>query len=399
MHRIYLSAVVITAFISNPSHAAPTLKDAVESAWAKHPLTQARGSRLDEGAAKRDVAASWLADAPRISVGQKTDRLNQNNGAREWEAEIGAAIQLPAVRNARTALAENEAVAYDAQFSAEKWRLAGEVREAYWMVQIAATEATLAERKVTQARALSSDVARRFKAGDVARTDSNQAEANVKLAELTDAEAQGKLFRAKRNFLGLTGLSQMAEGDERPAEKALTLEQHPHMVELARNADAARTRQQEANANRRDPPEISLGMIRERAGYGESSLGSVVMRLTIPLASGARNRVRQATAGAERTEAETRVPQTRARIEADIAASQEDVTQSTRQVEFAEARFKLISETHKLFEKAYQLGELDLPARLRAEADRYDAELSLSRSRIEAARNISRLNQSSGVLP
>jgi outer membrane protein, heavy metal efflux system len=144
-------------------------------------------------------------------------------------------------------------------------------------------------------------------------------------------------------------------------------------------------------------------MIRERAGYGESSpgssVGSVVMRLTVPLASGARNRVRQATAGAERTEAETRVLQTRARIEADIAASQEDVTQSNRQVEFAEARFKLISETHKLFEKAYQLGELDLPARLRAEADRYDAELSLSRSRIEAARNISRLNQSSGVLP
>jgi outer membrane protein, heavy metal efflux system len=399
MHRIYLSAVVVAAFISNPSHAAPTLKDAVQSAWAKHPLAQARGSRLDEGAAKRDVAASWLADAPRISVSQKTDRVDQNKGAREWEAEIGAAIQLPALRSARTAVAENEAAAYDAEFSAEKWRLAGEVREAFWMVQIAANEATLAERKVTEARALSSDVARRFKAGDVARTDSNQAEANVKLAELTDAEAQGKLFRAKRNFLGLTGLSQMAEGDERPAEKALTLEQHPRMVELARNADAARTRQQEANANRRDPPEISLGMIRERAGYGESSLGSVVMRLTIPLASGARNRVRQATAGAERTEAETRVLQTRARIEADIAASQEDVTQSTRQVEFAEARFKLISETHKLFEKAYQLGELDLPARLRAEADRYDAELSLSRSRIEAARNISRLNQSSGVLP
>ncbi|MFY8062159.1 MAG: hypothetical protein ACOVN2_00480, partial [Usitatibacteraceae bacterium] len=79
-------AAVLLLFGSSLStniHAAPTLKDAIESAWARHPVSQARAARLDESAAKRDIAASWLADAPRLSVSQKTDRWNQNAGARE----------------------------------------------------------------------------------------------------------------------------------------------------------------------------------------------------------------------------------------------------------------------------------------------------------------------------
>jgi outer membrane protein, heavy metal efflux system len=381
------------------SHAAPSLKDAVESAWAKHPLAQSRAARLDQNAAKRELASSWLADSPRISLSQKTDRLNQNNGAREYEADISAAIQMPALRDARTTLAERETAVYEASFAAEKWRLAGEVREAYWQARFAAGELVLAERKVSNARSLSADVARRLKAGDVARTDSNQAEATVKLAEIMQAEARAKSFRAERVFLSATGLTQMPDGNEREADATQSLEQHPQLLELTRNTDAARAQQAETSAHRRDPPEISLGTVRERSGFGESSTGSVVMRLTVPLASGSRNRARLAEASAARIEAETRLPQARTRIKADIAAAKEEIAQAKQQVGFAEARFTLIRETHQLLDKAYKLGELDLAARLRAEADRFDAELGLSRARIELSRSVSRFNQSSGFMP
>ncbi|MBL8512806.1 MAG: TolC family protein [Betaproteobacteria bacterium] len=380
------------------ARAAPTLKDALDSAWAKHPLALSAGARVDESTAKREAAASWLADAPRISAGQKSDRWNQNAGAREWEAEIGVALQMPALRAARGVLAEFESASRDAHVNAEKWRLAGEVRESYWQARLAASELTLADRKVIDAQALSRDVERRFNAGEVARTDWNQALAAFKLAESAAADARAKAYRAERGFIGITGLSQWPVSDE-VERSGGTLEQHPQVREWMRDAESARARQQETHATRRDPPEISLGTVRERASHGESSAGSVVLRLTVPLDAGARYRARQAAAGAERIEAEARIPQLRARLEADIASAREEIAQSARQVEFAEARLALSLETHALLDKAYRLGELDLPARLRAEADRFDAEISLARVRLERARNISRFNQASGFFP
>ena len=399
--RITFAVLLATMLPSGGGHAAPTLKDAVESAWAKHPIAQSRAARLDEAVAKRELAASWLADAPRVSVSQKTDRWNQNAGAREWEAEIGVSLQMPSVRTARGALAESEATRYDAYAAAEKWRLAGEVREAYWSARLDASDLVLATRKVAEAGALATDVERRFKVGEIARTDWNQALAALKMAESAEADARAKAFRSARAFLGLTALTQLPADDESRPDSGTSIasEQHPQLRELVRDADAARARQHEANATRQDAPEIAFGTVRERAAFGEASAGSVVLRLTLPLPSGARNRSRVASAGAERIEAESRVPQMRLRIEGDIASAAEDLSQATRQWEFAQSRQTLANETHVLLDKAYKLGELDLPARLRAEADRFDAELALARANLHRARSISRINQASGLLP
>ena len=52
-----------------------------------------------------------------------------------------------------------------------------------------------------------------------------------------------------------------------------------------------------------------------------------------------------------------------------------------------------------LVAKSYQLGESDLPTRMRADNEKLDADLSLARARIELQRAISQLNQSFGTLP
>ena len=400
MLRIFLPHVLLAALLLGPTaHAAPTIREALDSAWARHPAAQSRAAHLDENSAKRDLASSWLAEAPRVSISEKSDRWNRNAGAREWEAEIAVPLQLPGLRVARGALVTSESIQYEARTMAEKWRLAGEVREAYWQARIASADLLLAERKVADASKLSADAERRFRAGDIARTDWNQAEGALKLSQSTQAELQAKAYRAERAFLSLTAVSQIPVEHESLGSTDAAIDDHPQLLELMRDVDTARARQQEENAARRDPPELSLGTVRERSTFGESSSGSVMLRLTVPLESGARNRSRLATASAGRIEAEARVLQVRARVAADIAAAAEEVAQSTRQVEFAAARFALSRETHELLDKSYRLGELDLPARLRAEADRFDAELSLSRARLERSRNISRFNQATGLLP
>ena len=66
---------------------------------------------------------------------------------------------------------------------------------------------------------------------------------------------------------------------------------------------------------------------------------------------------------------------------------------------FSERRFALAADTQRLYARAFALGELDLPARLRAENERFEAELALTRARLGVNRLISRLNQALGVLP
>ncbi|MBL8521348.1 MAG: TolC family protein [Betaproteobacteria bacterium] len=391
-------ALCAVLLVSAPAAASPTLKDALDSAWARHPLSLAAAARVDERAARHDVASSWLAEGPRVSISQKSDRWNRNAGAREWEAEVGVALQMPAVRAARGVVAESEAALLESQAAAEKWRLAGDVRESYWHARMAASDLTLAERKVADARALSVDVERRYQAGEVARTDWNQALAALKGAESAAADARARASRAQRGVLTVTGLSQMPGGEE-ARQGPVSLELHPQLRELANAAGASLARQQEAGAQRRDPPEVSLGTVRERGAYGEPAAGSMVLRLTVPLAAGASNRARVAAAGAERIEAEARVQLARARIEAELASAEEDLAQLAHQVTHAEARLVLSRETHALLDKAYRLGELDLSARLRAEADRFDAEFALARAELERSRGISRFNQASGFLP
>ena len=52
-----------------------------------------------------------------------------------------------------------------------------------------------------------------------------------------------------------------------------------------------------------------------------------------------------------------------------------------------------------LVAKAYRLGESDLPTRLRADSEKFEADLSLARARVGLQRAVSQLNQALGLLP
>lgn len=380
-------------------HAAPTLKQAIENAWAKQPAALADAARRGQLSASRDAAGSWMAGAPSLALSQRTDRFNRDAGAREIEAELEVALALPGVRQARITVADSVLSQYEASAVAEKLRIAGEVRDAWWEARLAANELTLAQRKVADAAQLAADVERRYKAGDVARTDLNQAQGAARQAEAAAAEAEGKAFRALRIFASMTGLKVLPEAAESQGSLPASIDALPVLISHQRDIDAARARLGETNADRRDPPSLSFGTTRERAAFGEPSEGSINLKLTIPFATQARNRPKLAAANADLIEAEARLQLARAKVESDIAASAEELRQSARQVALAEARAVLARDTHELMSKAYRLGEIDLATRLRAEADRYDAELSLSRARLEQGRAISRFNQATGLLP
>jgi cobalt-zinc-cadmium efflux system outer membrane protein len=119
----------------------------------------------------------------------------------------------------------------------------------------------------------------------------------------------------------------------------------------------------------------------------------------IPLGSDARNGVRIAQAGAERTEAEAALQLEIERLQAEQALAREDLSAAEAAQAGAQERVRLSRDTQQLIARAYQLGERDLATRLRADSERFEADLSSARADAELGRAISRFNQSLGLLP
>jgi cobalt-zinc-cadmium efflux system outer membrane protein len=59
----------------------------------------------------------------------------------------------------------------------------------------------------------------------------------------------------------------------------------------------------------------------------------------------------------------------------------------------------LALESRTFFEKSFQLGESDLPTRLRIEVEAVEAQRQAALSRIEFSASISSLRQAAGLLP
>lgn len=396
MRRICFSILLLLA---PTAHAEETLRDAVERAWARQPAARAQPARSEEFTAKHEAAQASFPEPPSLSAGNRNDRLNRNDGQSEWEAGVSLPLWLPGQQGRLNAVVSAEEDQYRAAAAAGKWKIAGDVRENYWQARVAQNEFELAQRKAQDAAALADDVARRVKAGDLARVDLNQAQGAERLARAALAEAEIKAFRARQAFELLTGTMTPANGVEKPATETPALDGHPQLTNLQRAVAAAQAKLRQASQDLRNNPELELAMTRERAMFVEPYANSLGIRFRFPFATDARNKPRIAAANAEMIEALAAYDVERKKISAEIEAVRRELEQTRIVVQLAETRFALATDTQQLLAKAFALGELDLVSRLRAENERFESELNFTRTKLEGARAVSRLNQALGVLP
>lgn len=393
------SVCIMLLLFAPPVFADGTLRDAVESAWARQPANQARPARAEEFAAKRDAAQALFPEPPSLIVSNRDDRLHRDQGARELSGAIALPLWLPGEQGRQGAVVSAERDQYDAALAAAKLKLAGEVRDSYWQARLSENELVLARRKAEEAARLAADVERRVRAGDLARVDLNQAQAAERLARAARTEAEVKTFRARQGFNVLTGLSTLPGGDETLASGAADIDHHPLLAPLQRAVATTQAKLNLVTQSLRNNPELELGLRRERGLFEEPYSHSLEVRFRLPFATDARNKPRIAAANGEMIEAQTAFGLERTRLAAELEAARREQQQAGVVVQMTEARYLLAADTQRLLAKAFALGELDLVTRLRAENDRFEAELNFSRAKLEAARAVSRLNQAQGVLP
>ncbi|MCM8611985.1 TolC family protein [Accumulibacter sp.] len=400
--RLFTAILFVTASLSGPPAAAetPTMGQAFAAAWERHPTARTAAARHDEFAARRDAADSVLSGAPTATLSNRNDRLQRDAGQSEWEAGIALPLWLPGYQERTLALLGREQSAYATLLELARWQLAGEVRERWWQAMLAAHERAVAEARSDAARQLANDVERRVRAGEVPRMDANQARATAAAAAAVVAEADGRAHRAERSFLALTGLPLLPDpGGMNEQRRLAPATAHPQLAALEAAIATARARLEVAARNSRDLPEILLGMRRERPVADADWQNSTIVGVRIPLASDTRNRPRVATANAELVEAEALLFYERQRVEAERDTAERELQRADEAIALAETRRTLAVEMRREYARAFALGQIDLPQRLRVEADAFAAELAAARARLEGARAVSRYNQAIGVLP
>ena len=410
--RQRLAAGFAGVLLSLPGLAAPpaapeaSLALWLEQAWLRNPQAKALDAREAEARAARELASGLTPEPGSISVGTLNDQLNSNRGKREVAVELNAYLWLPGQKAARAAEAESRFDEVEARRAALRLEVAGELREAWWMLAAARNTTSLAARRLKTARALAEEVQRRYRAGDLSRIDGNLAQMEVQAAEAEWIDADGALLQAEHVFRALTGA---------PAPSSISAEQpvtpdggsasrllpttHPQLTAAAAASRSARAKVKVAEESRRAAPELSLLALRERSDFSESYSDSVGIRLKIPFSSGALVRRESSAAQADADHSDAEMQRVEMRVELDVARSRQALQAAERQYALAEQRQALSADSLRLAEKSFALGESDLATLLRIRAAAYDADAFLDRQRIARAAAISRLNQTLGVLP
>jgi cobalt-zinc-cadmium efflux system outer membrane protein len=378
----------------------PTVRDALEAAWALSPAARSADNRRAELQARQRAAASWINGAPSATLAQRSDRFNANRGFREYEAELELPLWSPGVRGATERELAAQRLSFEPQQQLARLKLATEVRELAANLAVARTERDLAERKLSEARTLAQDVERRVKAGDTARVDSLQAQSQVAQAASGSEQAEAALKRLHNQWLALTGLSTVPPLNEPPpTPSALTSSDHPVLQAAQALVHAAQAKLALTEADKRDPMSVGVSVTRERATFGAAGETSLRLALKIPFGGDNRNASRIAAARAELEAAQADADAAVRHTSGELASASAGLDAARRTEATMAERARLSQEVQALVAKAFRLGESDLPTRLRADNEKFEADLSLARARVGMQRAISQLNQALGLLP
>lgn len=396
MQRTLLLALAVLA--AAPVRAAD-LKDALEKAWARHPAAQAQLADQAALRARADAAAALLPAAPTASLLYRGDELTERDGQREWEGELGFPLWLPGERRAAGDLVQQAQRAYGGSLAQVRLELAGELREALWRQRLAAHGLALAQERLEVDRRLRADVRRRVDAGELARADLLLIEDELAAAEVELAAAQAELATAAAALRRLTGeAAPPADIAEAPAQ-AVPLDSHPALAAAAEQVTLAQAQLRLARQQRRDRPELAVGITRERDEYGAGFDSSVSLKLTLPLATRSRNQPLITAAHAELERAEAAYRSLRRRLDSELASARAELAAAEAAERAVQRRAALAQEQLALSRRAFDLGERDLLDLLRIQATALESLHAQGRAVEILHRARARLNQAQGVSP
>lgn len=391
------AAVILLAFNSTIG-SAQSLRQATEAAWALNPEAQTLEAQRNAATARRRAADSLIPGPPNLTASYLTDRPGRNVGRYEAEAELSVPMWLPGEGRASRRAADTELARIEAQLAAQRLAVAGEVREAYWNVMAAQAALTTAQRRRQTAQSSERDLSRQVRAGQTARGEQLQAEAELAEAESTVHEQETALREAVLHFRTLTGVEPLS-GWQDPLRNGVSIEQHPRLLASRHASEAAQAELRLVQVQDRESPEIGVFGRLERDTREESTNRLVGVRVRIPFATNARNEPRITRAQAEYVRAGAEHQAAERQLRGEIERLRPALAAARQQSALAERRFGALTRQTALLERSYRVGETSFAELLRARLALFDADLARARGSVAVQRLQSQLNQVLAVEP
>ena len=424
-HRIYCCLLLAAlGFVplgalskeGNKGSTAPTpLKALFDESWQRQPEARAFSTRLESLQARERVTQSLLPRPLTLEVAGKAERSGSNTnfgagGTGEYIVGFAIPLWLIGERSSAMALSNAESQRLIKTQASIQLRLAARLRFLFWDFELARINGELAENRFQNAKTLSQDVQRRYKAGDLSKADLLQAESAAANAEAALAESQANLILAKQNLRSVIGreitpdLLKPAKqyGEALPAlpKNFVDLDQsHPVIQDLIAQVEVASKATALARAQTRQNPELQLYTSGGRPEVGVPTQQSILLGLKIPFGSSDRVQVQQFASRANQIESEERLALERERVLGELDASKAQVESAQIRLTAAKRRAQLSSETRTFFDKSFKFGESDLPTRLRIELEATDAAKQAAQAEIAYLASVSALRQALGLLP
>lgn len=396
MKRLLFLAALLT--LGLPLRAEP-LSAIFARAWQRAPQAALVPARQDTARAGQEAAAALFPEAPSLALLHTSDRSTEDRGRREDELELSLPLwqwhQQSAARQAAQALAGEQ----EAAIGADRLALAGELRRSLAALRAALSAAELAREQARLATVLEADVARRVKAGDLARSDLLLARQEALSSQGEAARLEAELAQARQQWRLLTGADALPDPLEETPPGSEDMAGHPELLAGARQVDLSRAEFELARASRRGAPSLELSYSRSRDDYAAPRQDALKVGLRIPLESAAVSQPRLAAANQARIQAEAEQLRRQAELPGRIDSARARLAAADTAARLAREGAALAGERQALLQRAFQLGELGYADYQRVLAQTHAARLGAAQAEIRRASAIADLNQALGKLP
>ncbi len=377
-----------------------SLKNVLEQTITHHPKQYELDALNNRAKAQYLHANGTFPTAPAATLRHQNDSVGSRRGEREWETEFEMPVWLSGQRTARLALAEDVASSVGTSRQSLMLQLAGALREAVWDIRMSQESESVYESRLKVTKKLEQDVAARYRAGEVAKTDLMLAQNETLQAESAYVRAQAEVKHAKHRYIALTGINEIpANLDETLSELNVLTDQHPLLVEANSRIEIAKDEREVVGVERREPPQFILSARSQRGPNDNFYNDGIGFKIRIPFASETRNAPLLASAESNVAGAMTELGKLKLAMETALHEAEHNLLVTKKELELTTKQNQITQENVQLARKAFKLGESDLVSLLRTESLAFEVERVLAVKKIQLQWDIARYNQAVGVLP